>query len=350
MGAIGGPLGLNGGAAGSGFAAPGQANVQQAVSTSDAINSYNQNNFNQQQQQGLLNALSQQNGIGNQSSVFNQLQNVASGQGPNPAQAMLNQATGANVANQAALAAGQRGAGANVGLMARQAAMQGANTQQQAVGQGATMQANQSLGALGQMGGIAGQQVTNQVGQTNAITSANQQEQANLLNAIAGVNQARVGSQGSVNAGNTNLAEQEMRQGQSAAGGSMQGAGSAMMAAMAGGGSVTDGGEFQNGPQSEFGKFMSTNQTKMAAGGGVPVKLSPGEKVVEPQNVQKAAAGKVISKTVPGKAKVSGDSLKNDTFDTKAKEGSIVIPRTKAKDDKNSAEFVRKTLAKRRNR
>ncbi len=80
------------------------------------------------------------------------LQGIANGTGPNPAQAMLNQQTGANVAQQAALMAGQRGAGANVGLMARQAAQQGAGIQQQAVGQGATMQANQSLGAIGQMG------------------------------------------------------------------------------------------------------------------------------------------------------------------------------------------------------
>ncbi len=93
-----------------------------------------------------------QNVAGQQQMTADMLQGIANGTGPNPAQAMLNQQTGANVAQQAALMAGQRGAGANVGLMARQAAQQGAGIQQQAVGQGATMQANQSLGAIGQMG------------------------------------------------------------------------------------------------------------------------------------------------------------------------------------------------------
>lgn len=99
--------------------------------------------------QGLQNLAGQQQGLASQ------YQNIANGTGPNPAQAMLNNATGQNVANQAALMASQRGAGSNVGLLARQAGQQGANTQQQAVGQGATMQANQSLGALS---GLAAQQ------------------------------------------------------------------------------------------------------------------------------------------------------------------------------------------------
>lgn len=121
------------------------------------------------QQQGFNNQLAAANGIGTQGSAIsglqnlaaqqqgtaNQYQNIANGTGPNPAQAMLNQQTGQNVANQAALMAGQRGAGANVGLMARQAAQQGANTQQQAVGQGATMQANQQIAGLQ---GLAAQQ------------------------------------------------------------------------------------------------------------------------------------------------------------------------------------------------
>jgi len=90
---------------------------------------------------------------GKQQDTAKQLQGIADGTGPNPAMAALNQRTGENVANQAALMAGQRGAGANIGMMARQAAQQGGNTQQQAVGQGATMQAQQSLNALGQIGG-----------------------------------------------------------------------------------------------------------------------------------------------------------------------------------------------------
>ncbi len=94
-----------------------------------------------------------QNVLGQQQATAGQLQGIANGTGPNPAQAALNNATGQNIASQAALMAGQRGAGANVGLMARQAAQQGAGIQQQAVGQGAEMQAQQQLAALGQLSG-----------------------------------------------------------------------------------------------------------------------------------------------------------------------------------------------------
>ncbi len=95
---------------------------------------------------GLQDVLAQQQGLANQ------YQGIANGTGPNPAQAMLNNATGTNIANQAALMAGQRGAGANVGLMARQVGQQGAGIQQNAAGQAAIMQANQQLAALQALG------------------------------------------------------------------------------------------------------------------------------------------------------------------------------------------------------
>jgi hypothetical protein len=272
MGGIGGLFGTSGGAAGSGFKAPQQANIipgtnaqqinQTYNSNANAINNQyallqalqGQNGLGMQsnvatQQQALANqlgannaasqmgnaarnqailtnslngangigaqtsALSQQNainnalsgGIGTQNSAISglqnlarqqqgttqQLQNIASGTGPNPAQAMLAQQTGQNVANQSAMMAGQRGASSNVGLLARQAAQQGAATQQQAVGQGATMQAQQSLGALQQIG-------------------AQQQAQAATQGAIGGLGttqaqmqQAGVGQQANIGAGLT---------------------------------------------------------------------------------------------------------------------------------------------------
>ncbi len=82
-------------------------------------------------------------------------------------------------------------------------------------------------------------------------------------------------------------------------------------------------------------------------GGMVKVVVSPGEKVVPPNKVEKAAGGKVDGWTVPGKAKVPGDSLKNDVVETKLPEGSIVVKRTKAGNDRDAANFVRSTLAKR---
>jgi hypothetical protein len=132
-------------------------------------------------------------GIQNQADVYNRLTQVAEGNGPNPALAQLNNATGQNVSNQAALMAGQRGAATNVGLIARQNALQGAQIQQQAAGQGAALQANQQMNAIGQMGGLASQQVGQQAGAVNSYNQFAQGEQANILNSIAAQNNAAVG-------------------------------------------------------------------------------------------------------------------------------------------------------------
>lgn len=241
MGFVSGILGTAGGAGGSGFAPPGQAKLLNPVTVDQANQANTGSNNAIAQQQALLGALQGQNGIQNQSNVYNQLQGVANGTGPNPAQAQLAQATAANTANQGALMAGQRGSGANAGLIARQAAMQGAANQQNAAGQAATMQANQSLGALGQLGGMANQQVAQQVGATGAVTGANQTQQQNLLNAIGQQNNAAVGSQSSINAGNTQLANTTMQGQQGMLGGLMNGGGAASMMSslFADGGDVT---------------------------------------------------------------------------------------------------------------
>ena len=91
-----------------------------------------------------------------QQALLNQLQGVANGTGPNPAAALLNQQT----QNNNAMAAGQiaGAAGMSPALRARQIMETQRANQQQAAGQGATMQAEQSLGALGQMGTVENQQ------------------------------------------------------------------------------------------------------------------------------------------------------------------------------------------------
>lgn len=207
------------------------------------------------QQQGLNQQLGAANGVGTQGAAIAglqnlaaqqqgtaaQYQNIANGTGPNPAQAALNQSTGQNVASQAALMAGQRGAGANVGLLARQAAQQGAATQQQAVGQAATLQANQqiaglqglqaaqqnigqtqqAIGGLGttqagmQQTGIAqqaaqaGQMVSQQQAQQQALAAQAQNQVANQMTnqqALAGQAAAQVGQQLQANQAVTNQA------------------------------------------------------------------------------------------------------------------------------------------------
>lgn len=223
MSGLSGMLGTAGGAAGTGFSGP------TGVDQGQIDTAYNQTQSGIKQQQDFVNALQNQNGLGNQSSVFNQLQSVANGTGPNPAQAQLAQATGANTANQAALMAGQRGASQNVGLMARQAAQQGAANQQNSAGQAATLQAQQSLGAMNQLGGIAGQQVGQQQTGLQNLNQNSLAQQSNLL-----------GLQANINSANAGLAGQGMANQANLIGGAMNGAGS-VMSMLADGGEVPDG-------------------------------------------------------------------------------------------------------------
>lgn len=234
MGFVSGLLGTAGGVNGTGISGPSQANILNPTTTAQASTAYDQNQAALQQQQNFLQATQAQNGLGNQTNVYNQLQGVANGTGPNPAQAQLAQSTGANVANQAALMAGQRGAGANAGLIARQAAMQGSQIQQNAAGQAATMQANQSLNAIGQAGQIANTQAAQQAAATGANTAANQGEQGQLLNSIAQQNNANVGMQSSVNSANAGLAGTAMQGQQNLLGGITGGIGSALGLAQGG--------------------------------------------------------------------------------------------------------------------
>lgn len=265
--------------------------------------------------------------------------------------AALNNATGQNVANQAALMASQRGAGSNAGLLARQAAMQGANLQQQAAGQGAALQANQSLNALNQLGGLANQQVAQQgqaVGNLNQFAQGNQQ---NVYNALGQQNNANVSNASQMNSANASIAAGNQKGQQGILGGLLGGVGSVLSGGGIGGAlgkvaqNLASGGEVQpklksNAPRSAFGMHIHG----LAQGGQVPVMLSPGEKVLSPQEAAQVAEGAkspMQAKVVPGKAKVKGDNEVNDTFHTKLEEGSIVIPRTKAGNEKDAAAFVR---------
>ncbi len=356
---------------------------------------YDQTQAGIKQQQDFVNQLNAQNGLGNQRSVFgqqqglaNQLQNVANGQGPNPAQAMLNQATGANISSQNALMAGQRGASQNVGLIARQAAQSGANTQQQAVGQGATMQAQQSLGALGQLGqqqanmaNLANSQVNQQQTGINALNTNSLNQQANLLGIQGNQNSANAGIAG-INAGTQG----------NIFGGVMSGVGKGL-AMMADGGPVDGAIDVTNqtapqvkevpvGPQSKVGQMfqaandtmskgtktspvsqgttdmmsglMSAGKSMMANGGPVPAMVSAGEKYLSPKDVKDVEKGKSPIKageTIPGKPKVGGavNSYSNDTVPKTLQEGGIVLPRsvTQSKDPAQAAhKFVSAILAK----
>lgn len=163
----------------------------------------------------------------NQNTLASQLQQQAIGQGPNPAQNQLAQATGANVSNQAALMAGQRGAGANVGLMARQAAEQGAGIQQAAAGQAATLGAQQQLGAQANL-----QNLYNQQAQA-ALQGQGIQQQA-----LAAQNATQTTGQLGASQVNAQTAQQNANNSASTLGGLIGGVGSAVASIFNKGGDV----------------------------------------------------------------------------------------------------------------
>lgn len=292
-------------------------------------------------QQALAGYGQSQANLTNQSNLENTFLQQAAGAGPNPAQAALNQNTGANIAAQASLAAGQRGAAGNVGLMQRQAAQQGAATQQQSVGQAATLEAQQSLAA-----------------EQNAMTQ--QQNIAQGINAQTGqatnLYGTAVGGQNSQNQAintsyltpeqiNANTANQNAGIFSKMVGGMAGGGGSALssMASM-----FAKGGNVQSPSMSPAIAFMSG----MAKGGRVPAMVSPGEVILSKKEMQSPHAPKIAAdkvkkgEKVPGQAKVKGDSLKNDTIKKTLEAGGGVVKRTAAKDPSKAAQFVQNIKSK----
>jgi hypothetical protein len=349
------------------------------VGSEQAVENYNQ-------------TLLAQNGAQNQSNVYNQEGQIAAGNGPNPALAQLNQTTGTNVANQAALMAGQRGASSNVGLMARQAAQQGAATQQQAVGQAATTESQQQLNALNAQAGIAGQQVAEtQTGLNNAATN-NLTNQSQILGAQTAYNSAETSGQGSVNTANTATNVGAQTEANTLINGGLSGASTALTnaaapkttgaapatpapAAPSGGGGPTLGVnttlptpsfEYQGGAihgrdrmakgghPSFVAQYLHGQVTpKMASGGKVPAIVSPKEVYLNPKQVkevvERGADPMKIGHHFPGKDKVKHDSLKNDVIKTELDEGGVVLP-IHVTTHKNAShlgrKFVEKTVAK----
>lgn len=228
MGAIGGLLGTSGGASGTGYSKPTAPSLTNPVDIGDIQNANTLAQQGLSNQQSFLNAVQPNSlaAIQSQNQLLSQLGRQAQGQGPNPALNQLNQATGQNIASQAALMAGQRGSSANPALIARQAALQGANTQQQAVGQGATMSAQQQLANQQQLAGLQQQLTGQQANATNNYTQATQGEQGQLLGAQAAYNAAKAGVQANINTTNAGLASTQMQGQQGLIGGTLNSLGS----------------------------------------------------------------------------------------------------------------------------
>ena len=379
MGSIAGMLGLAGGQGGTGFS------TVQGVTPDQLKASYAGTQSSLEQQQALLQALGAQGGIQNQQQIYQQLQDIAAGKTGNLAQAQLQQATGANVANQAALMAGQRGAGANVGLMARQAAQQGAQTQQQAAGQAAALQAQQQLGAIQGAGNLATAQVGQQQAAQNAALQAQLQQQQTLQGANTAYSQQQA-----------DLAKGVMGMEGSSIGGLAQGIGPALpmlatiaapaaaaaapAAAMGAAGGAGGAASGLASMPAMFGAHGGEIEENFASGGQVNrrimsrpsviqsylQKINPGilpmqmaqnmpitptQPIMTPRMMAGGDVGDSLKAGghVPGHANVPGDSLKNDTVHAMLSPGEIVLPRSvtqSANPSEAAARFVQAMKAK----
>lgn len=315
------------------------------------------------QQQEFAQALKHQNGLSNQTEAFNNARNMANGTGPNPAMAQLANATGANVANQAALMAGQRGAGANAGLMARQSANQGSNIQQHAAGQAAVLQAQQQLGGQQQMAQIAQQQVGNYGQATGGFNQFALGAQGNVLNGANSSNQLSMQQANALN--NYNLNKYNVQQGNAAAdaqqagntikglasiytGGAAGALGGAATMAGAGGGGAPSAGGVQSVGGEGAAPGVGFENVYMASGGAVPQIGNHGPRSSTSQYLSQAKQLK-SGGAVPGHAQAPGNSYRNDTVHAMLSPGEIVIPRS-IMQSKNPAEaakqFVAAVLAK----
>lgn len=178
-------------------------------------------------------------GVNQQAQLAQMYHNQAMGLGPNVATNELNQATGQNTQNQAALMASQRGVSANPGMIARQAAMQGAANQQQAAGQAATLQAQQQIAAQDNLARLSANQI-GQAGQSiTGQSQATQGEQNILQNANTAENNANVGMQSNINTTNAQTASANANGIGGLIGGGISAIGSIFGMAAAEGGEVT---------------------------------------------------------------------------------------------------------------
>lgn len=319
---------------GSGYqgAGTGQANANGAVNTAGMQN--RDWNATLNAQQGIVNgamgrsegALNQQQaftnatqgaglqGLGAQRNLMNQLGDQAAGRGPNPAQAQLAQNTAQNVQNQSAMMASQRGAGSNVGMLGRQAAQQGANIQQQAAGQAATLGAQQQLAAQSQLGALAGQTVGQQSGALQGLNQMSQNyqnltqdQQKAFMGAQASQNASNVAMQSNINSANAGLANTNA-QGQQGIFGGLLGGLTGLFAE----GGLVEGSqvpgatgpqeaakpveETPGGPSSEVGKWL--NQKDEAAPAQA-LNAQPVQQPAQQQQQQSAAPDKPQSPTSP---------------------------------------------------
>jgi hypothetical protein len=293
VGGIGNLLGLN-----NQFQAQ-SANIQGGTNSAQLNNAYTGAQSGLAQQQNLANQVQPgvSQGVGTQNALTGQLEGVVNGSGPNAAQTALNQNTATNVANQAALMASQRGASANAGLLARQAAQQGAATQQQAVGQAATTQAQQQIAAQEQLANLAQTQVGQGAAAVQGVNSAQQNEQNILQGANTAANNANVAMQSNINNVNAGISTANQQQAGNIVNGITGAIGSAI--------GLAKGGEVQHVCAGAHCTDRQHSMHMMASGGALDVGPGPAQVGVGPWLQSSVnTAGPSVDNSQPQKANI----------------------------------------------
>ncbi len=347
--------GLIGGSKGS--QGPRNINFENVNADPWSVEQYNNANTGLQNQQAFANQTAQQNGLQNQSNVFqqqqglaNQLGQQAAGQGPNPAQAQLAQNTGNNVQQQSALMGSQRGVSQNAGLLARQAAQQGAGIQQQGVGQAATLQAQQQIAAQqalmqqqASMQGVAGQQVGQQANALNSAQTAAQNLYGTQSQNVANWNSGQVTAATGASNNAAAYGMQQLKGDQAMAGGGMNGMGAALSLFGKGAAPAAETSGIASGGNANATDWSNWAQSK-ASGGTISGYAQGGPVSAFGQYCNMKSGG-----PVQGQAQVAGNSAKNDTVPAMLSPGEVVIDReTLTSNDKagKAARFLQAYLAK----
>lgn len=301
-----------------------------------------QSDYSNMINQGGANAMA---GYGQSQDILSQQQNLAQqllaqtqGSGPNPAQAMLQQQTGNNMAQQAALMASARGASVNPALIARQAAQQGAGIQQQGAGQAAILGAQQQLQAQQQL--AAQQQAMQQANlgqqqlQGNLFTGAGALQNTQNANNVSNYGQMQ-GINAQVAQGNANRSNQAM-------GGLLNGAMSAI-------GGFAEGGQVapMNIPRLDDAVGISLDKPSFGGGGDSSPKatgLGGGSGGGGPMKMLQPNAVFAGGGEVPGEPQHPGNDYRNDRVPALLSKGEIVLPNTVTQSDDaplKAAEFVK---------
>lgn len=326
-----------------------------------------QQNFDPRIQQGES---QQTNAYKQQQALAQALLSQSQGQGPNPVQAQLAQQTGNNVQNQGALMASQRGANSNPALMARQAAMQGANTQQQGVGQAATLQAQQQLAAQQQQAGVQAQMAQEGLQQQQISQGAQAAQNTTLTQGQLGAQNINANVYGQNAQQSGNIFGSLLNSAGSMMGGGGGGGGGGMMSMMAlnkggrvpqmSGGGIADfsSAGVQMPGLKDYTAFAATpidlsgddKDKDKDGGGGGPLQSTGiggggGQYAVSGAYARGGVTLPMLAGgDVPGKANVKGDSKSNDTQPALLSPGEIVIPRSIAQSpdrERKVIEFLR---------